>query len=289
MDGPFLGSEAIGESLVRKHELRARYTARLPDVYAPRGAELSLRDRALAAWLWSHRKGVIFGLTAAGLHGAKWIGDELPIEVISSNARRPAGLHTADLQLLSGERMTLGGLPVTTPTRTAFDLGRRRPMRSAVARMDALLRATGVSVPEIRALAAEHRGARGLRQLGTVLTLVDPGAQSPKESWLRLLLVEAGLPRPRTQIPVRSADGWSVYYLDLGWEDAKVAVEYDGEHHRTDRLQYAKDVRRLEDLGRLGWIVIRVLAGDTKTDILRRVRAAFARRSSSLRSDRNLA
>jgi len=52
-------------------------------------------------------------------------------------------------------------------------------------------------------------------------------------------------------------DGWRLLaVLDMGWEDIKVAVEYDGDHHRTNRAQYAKDQRRIRELERLGWIVI---------------------------------
>jgi very-short-patch-repair endonuclease len=70
-----------------------------------------------------------------------------------------------------------------------------------------------------------------------------------------------------------------MYYLDMGWEDYMVAVEYDGEHHRTDPLQYRKDIRRLEALERMGWIVIRVVAGDDPAAILRRVRLALDSRN----------
>jgi very-short-patch-repair endonuclease len=72
------------------------------------------------------------------------------------------------------------------------------------------------------------------------------------------------------------------YYLDMGWEDCMVAVEYDGEHHRTDSLQYRKDIRRLEALDRMGWIVIRVVAGDHPAVIVRRVRDALDTRRSSV-------
>jgi very-short-patch-repair endonuclease len=65
----------------------------------------------------------------------------------------------------------------------------------------------------------------------------------------------------------------------MGWEDLMVAVEYDGEQHRTDRRQYTWDVRRLELLERLGGIVVRVVAGDRPEDIVRRVKAAIARRT----------
>ncbi len=112
------------------------------------------------------------------------------------------------------------------------------------------------------------------------MDLFDPGAQSPKESWLRVVLIQAGLPRPQTQIPVLDEFGDSaIAYLDMGWEDVKVAVEYDGEQHRSDRRQYTWDVRRLEMLERLGWIVIRVVAGDRPAEIVGRVRSALARRA----------
>lgn len=172
-----------------------------------------------------------------------------------------------------------GCLPVTTPERTAFDLGRRSPTGPTVAAMDALLRATAIPVADIAALAGRHPGLRGLRQLEAVLGLVDPGAQSPRETWLRLLLLEAGLPRPATQIPV-ARQGRVVYYIDLGWEDLMVGVEYDGEQHRTDRRQYTRDIRRSEDLAQLGWLIVRVVAGDQPADILRRVRNALAQRVS---------
>ena len=158
-------------------------------------------------------------------------------------------------------------------------------MGVAVAYLDALMRATGTKVHEVLEVADRHRGARGLRQLERALQLVDPGSQSPKETWLRLLLVRAGLPRPTTQIPVTAADGAQLplYYLDMGWEDLMVAVEYDGEHHRLDRWQYTKDIRRREALDRLGWIVIRVIAADDPADIVARVRDALELRASSLR------
>ena len=91
--------------------------------------------------------------------------------------------------------------------------------------------------------------------------------------------MQAGLPRPQTQIPVVDEFGGVIAYLDMGWEDVKIAVEYDGDQHRSDRSQYNWDIRRLERLQRRGWIVIRVVAGDRPTDIVRRVRAALARRT----------
>jgi very-short-patch-repair endonuclease len=282
-DEPFIGSEALNSGTVRPHQLRSRFRAVVPNVYVSRDKQLSLRQRAVAAWLWSHRQGVIAGLTAAAWHGSKWVDERLPVELVWSNARPPRGVRTYDMRLHTGEFGVVGGLPVTTPQRTAFDIGRRKPMGTAIAHLDALMHATGVKVGEVAEIADLHRGARGLRQLETALDLVDAGAQSPRETWVRLLLARAGLPRPTTQIRVVTADGAHVYYLDMGWEDLMVAVEYDGEHHRVDRWQYTKDIRRSEALERLGWLIVRVVAMDRPADIIRRVRDALEFRASSLR------
>lgn len=88
-----------------------------------------------------------------------------------------------------------------------------------------------------------------------------------------------GLPRPQTQIPVRDEFGQIIARVDMGWEDLKIAVEYDGDHHWQNRRQLSRDIRRTEDLRELGWIVIRVTAEDTPASILGWIAAAFARRA----------
>ncbi|MGB8387377.1 DUF559 domain-containing protein, partial [Mycobacterium sp.] len=161
--------------------------------------------------------------------------------------------------------------------RTAFDLARQLPNGEAVARLDALMRATPFCVEDVLLLAQRYPGARGLRRLRTALPLVDSGAASPKETWLRLLLIDAGLPTPETQIPVN--ENWrTVGVLDMGWERYQVAVEYDGDHHRANRRQYARDQWRIRTLEAIGWIVIRVIAEDKAEDVVRRVRDGLIRR-----------
>jgi hypothetical protein len=189
---PFVGSEAVASGAIRRHELRARFRAVFPDVYVPKDAVLTIPERAKAAWLYSHREGVVAGLTASTLHGAKYVDDHLPIELIWSNARRPRGLCTYDIRLLSDEFVDHAGVRVTTVERTAFDIARRGPLDDAIARLDALGNATGFNADDVVAVADRHRGSRGLRQLRVALDLYDPGAQSPKETWLRLLIIRAG-------------------------------------------------------------------------------------------------
>lgn len=111
-----------------------------------------------------------------------------------------------------------------------------------------------------------------------MLEAVDAGAQSPRETYLRLDLIDAGFPRPQTQIPVARPNGrW--YYLDMGWPEIRVAVEYDGEHHRTSRTAYTIDVERQDYLIAIGWIVVRVLADHWRTDVISRAQRAWDART----------
>ncbi|WP_197377085.1 hypothetical protein [Mycolicibacterium baixiangningiae] len=279
---PFIGSEALACGVVSRHQLRTRYRAVFPDVYVSTVSPMSLRQRIAAAWLWSGRRATIAGLSAAALHGAKWIDADEVVDLIYDNPKPPRGIRTRRAILLDGEQRIVQGRAVTSPARTAFDLGREGSVDDAVARLDALARATGLRIGDVAELAGRHPRVRGLRQLETALDLVDAGAESPKETWLRLLLTRAGMPRPRTQIPVLGSDGVPFAFLDMGWENCMVAVEYDGEHHQTSRWVYTKDIRRAEKVDAAGWLVVRVVKEDHPVDILRRVRHARASRSVSV-------
>ncbi|MFI5510562.1 hypothetical protein ACIA48_24130 [Mycobacterium sp. NPDC051804] len=282
---PFVGSEAITHGLLKKHELRARFRALFPDVYVPKDAVPTLHQRAVAGWLWTHRQGVIAGLTASALHGAKWIDATDPIELVSQNARRPRGLRTYDMRLRDGEYGFYKGLLITSPGRTAFDIARRGSLDQAVARLDALANATGVSAEAVLAVAQAHPGARNLRQLEAALDLHDAGAESPRETWLRLLVIRAGYRRPRTQIPVPKRDGAGWYYLDMSWEDLMLALEYDGEQHRNDSDIYADDIQRSERIAELGWTRLRVVKANKPFEVLRRLERMWR---SRLPTDREI-
>ncbi|AFC52060.1 hypothetical protein OCQ_05470 [Mycobacterium paraintracellulare] len=260
-------------------QLRRKYTRVFPDVYVTEGTELTHVMRSRAAWLWSRRRGVLAGFSAASLHGSNWVDAARPVDIIHDNRHPPPGLTTWGDRLEGDEFVWIDGVAVTTPARTAVDLACWYPLTTAVAAIDALARVTDVKMADAELLAARYRGRRGIEGARASLELVDAGAQSPKETWLRLVLVRAGLPRPQTQIPVVDECGSTFAFLDMGWDDVKVAVEYDGDQHRSDHSQYAWDIARHERLRRCGWIVVRVIAGDRPADIVRRVRDALACRA----------
>jgi very-short-patch-repair endonuclease len=218
------------------------------------------------------------------LHGALWVDDNAPIELLWNNNHPPAGIVTRNERFNCDEVVEINDMAVATIQRAAFDMGRHLRRGPAVAHLDALARATGLKREHVAPLIKLYKGARGVRRLQTALDLMDAGAQSPRETSLRLSLIDAGFRRPQTQISVLDENGHPFAFLDMGWEDMMIAVEYDGDQHRRDRAQYAWDVKRLEKLRRLGWYHIRVISEDRTQEVVSRVRYAWAQRETERRA-----
>ena len=258
---PFLASEALGDGALTFRELKLYYRSIFPGVWVDRGVDLSMLGWSRGGWLWSRRAAVLAALSASAALGAKWIDADLPVELIHTNRRPPTGIVVHTDRLLPGESTMAKGLPVTTPARTAFDLGRRLPLEDGVERIDALMNVTDVKVIDIEAVARRHPRAGGLRQLRETLALVDGGAESLYESRTRLLLVQAGFPPPETQIEVFDGYGKFVGRLDLGWRQYQVGVDFEGAQHWTQPRQFSRDVERYARLPELGWVDIRLTSG----------------------------
>ena len=260
IETPFLGTEAIRAGAWTERELRRACTRVYRNVYHRADGGLTAKDRALAAWLWSGKHAVVAGNSAAALLGAEWVDATAPAELISDRKRPPRLIVTRNESLLPDEIVEVAGVPVTSPARTAFDLGRFHGVQSAVIAIDSLARATGLKVGDVEPLVDAHRGARGLKQVRRVLPLVDAGAESPQETRTRLAIIAAGLPRPQTQIVVLNDWGAVLARIDMGWEQWLVGVEYDGAQHWTDSRVRAKDINRAAELQRRGWRIVRVSA-----------------------------
>lgn len=278
MGAPFIGSEAVASGALTPYALRSRYRTVYPDVYVRLDAELTATMRAKAAWLWTRRSGAAAGQSAAALHGAKWVDPTRPAELVWPNRRPPTGITTWSDQVADDEVIIVGGVRVTTPARTALDLASRYPAGRAVAAIDALARATHLKIADVELLADRYKGRRGIRQARNVLSLVNPGAESPRETWLRLLIIRNGFPPPRTQIPVHDRYGQLVAVLDMGWEELKIGLDYEGAHHR-DPDRFARDIRRHDTLTELGWIDLRITSRDTEASIVHRLQTARSQRT----------
>lgn len=276
MDEVFIGSVALASGRLTRSRLRWNYRAMFPDIYSSKLAVVSLHRSTVGAWLWSGRNGVIAGRAAAAIHGALWIDAATPVEMIWKCGRPPKGILVRNERIDADEIVRVSELMVTSPARTAFDVARHLPRDSAVRHLDALAQATGVTIADVLPLVDRYPRARGLPRARVALALMDGGAQSPQETRVRLILIDDGLPAPRTQI--RVSDGVREAFIDMGYDEPMVGLDYEGAHHADNRGQYVYDIGRAEFVERQGWHDIRVVAEHSRRFILHRVYEAFSRR-----------
>lgn len=215
-------------------------------------------------------RGFYFGFTAAMLHGiplpARAASVNLHIGVRAGDRRIDCSGVTAHHVILGdADLMSVNGLPATSPARTWYDLaasGLHRP--ELVAAGDRLLwrRDPLTSENDIRAALARYEGRRGSRLLRDALPMLSSRSDSAPESELRVAVIDAGLPHPEVNAEVVDDRGRFLASPDLIWRSAKVALEYEGDHHRTDRDQWHRDLERYSRLQENGWIVLRASAAD---------------------------
>ena len=258
----------------RSGELRSVFRG----VYVDGRTDDSLDLRAEAAALVLGSDQVICDRAAAFLHGVDAYGvreaHARPLEtcVIRGGARaRRVGVDGRERDLAPGDIEWLRSVRLTTPLRTALDLGCSLPRHRALGVMDELARNHGIDRAAVEAGARRFRGRRGVIQLRSLARLVDPRSESPRESWVRLEISDAGLPEPVLQWWVIE-DGIELWRLDLAYPAHNVAVEYDGEDsHRRTTAQITHDRRRRRWLREHGWTVIVV----TKDDLGARANSAW--------------
>ena len=259
-DEPFTSSYALEQGLtyaalnclvadgILAHPVRGVYhLAGIPDslslrvrvlrLVTPAGAVVT--DRT-AAWLWRAER-----VLAPGAH----------LEVPAVSMFCPAGRRLRNKLVDSGERMLttrdvaiIDGLKVTTPLRTACDVGRLLHRDQAIGVMDALAALGRFSMAELVDEARRFKGFRGVVQLRYLAPLVDKKSGSPGESTLRLRWIEVPLPRHECQVEVPAPGGGS-YFVDIGLPEPRFGAEYFGEEfhgeeerdHDEERLSWVRD------------------------------------------------
>lgn len=159
------------------------------------------------------------------------------------------------------DRCTLAGLPVLRPVRKVADLLRLLPPVQAVVVGDAAQHAALCTRQELEDELLRHRSLRGVRAAREAVGRSDGRAESPPETYVRLLLVDAGL-APVPQHDVHDARGRWVARVDLAFPAARVAIEYDGRLVHLERHAFGRDRRRQNDLVAQGWLVLRHTADD---------------------------
>jgi hypothetical protein len=210
------------------------------------------------------RGGAVDRRSAAFLWGVDLLVRDAPVTVtvpigvrLCPHPRRQVRRAT----LAPADITTIAGVPMTTPVRTAFDLGRLENRRNAVMALDAMCHRRLVSVPAIVAYAKRMAGRPGVARLRERLGLVEPAAESPMETYLRLVLIDGGAPRPCAQHEIRDNAGRLIARVDLAYPQWRTAIEYEGDHHRG-RAQFRRDAIRLNAVQTAGWLVLRFTADD---------------------------
>jgi len=227
--------------------------------------------------------------TAAALLGMRLPRrfDEDVLHVTSTSGRR-APRRTG----VAGHRSTCPpiqnrGLPVSGPVETWLHCAELLTGRDLVVMGDGLVaRCRPVATVDDLALAIdEHVRLGGVTRLRDALARIRPRTDSAMETLLRLAVVGARLPEPAVNLPIRDASGHVCAYADLAWEAERVILEYDGDHHRSDRAQFSSDIERVGRLQQLGWLVIRVDAAlfHNLPALISRLTAALTTRRQGLR------
>ena len=265
----FRGSEVVAEGVLTRGDLRSSGWRRLfRDVYADANLVVSHHARCAAAMRWLVPAGAaIAGRAAAALYDAVNPDPGEPVDIVLPAGVRygpVSGLRVHASQLSDGDVRDRGGLPVTTPERTCWDLSRWLDRVEAVTVVDRLIARRLVTIPALRDYALSRAGHRGWRMLLRVVSLADGGAESTQESRARVRLMLAGLPRPVTQYVIEQG-GRFVARVDLAWPEYKVAVEYDGLWH-GDPVQFQRDRKRLNRLLGNDWIVLHLTAERLRDD-----------------------
>lgn len=252
-----------GRSAIAVRLDRGRWTAVYPGVYRVGGAPASWRQTLMAATLASG--GAASHAAAAALWSLPSY-PERPVEVIVARGGRRSSLfvvHRAG-NLIAGDQVRIGPIPVTTAVRTLIDLcATTAEHRLAAALDDAIRRGlltTQRLLKRIEMLGRGHAGLRVLRDLAADRAGMDAVPQSVLESAMLALLRAAGLPDPHLQYPIGRA------IVDFAYPDARLVIEVDGYRwHGADPDRWQRDLSRQNDLIAAGWRVIRFTWDDVST------------------------
>jgi len=231
----------------------------------------------LAGWRRVLPPPAIFsGITAAWLHGLDFEPAN-PVEIVlppSSGIRTQAGLNVRRRAIPPEQVVSLRGLRVTSLPLTLASLCAQRSAIEALIAIDMALHLGLTNTPALREYAERAKGQHGASRMRSLLSLAAH-AESPMETRLRWLLIEAGLPAPEVQVELGDSFVRFAGRVDLYYREARLGLEYDGVNHR-ERL--VEDDRRQNLLLNAGFRLLRFTASDIYTRpevVVRQVRDAL--------------
>jgi hypothetical protein len=197
-------------------------------------------------------------LTAAALLGAHVDAPARPHVAMTPRRVLPqrADLVVHGRLLEPGDVVEHDGLRITSGAQTFLDLAQHLPPPELVAVGDALLRAEHLTPESLARRLARADRVRGVVRARACAPLLSGGSMSRPESLMRFWLVQSDLPDPRPQLPVHDRWGRAVAHADLGYEEWKVALEYEGQQH-AEIDEFGSDIDRYSLMAADGWLVLR--------------------------------
>lgn len=159
-----------------------------------------------------------------------------------------------------------GELWLSAPARVWCELGTFVDLPTLVAIGDRIVHQNSplASVDDLSDALTRFVGRRGRPRLEKCLGMIDGRSESPQESRLRVLLVQAGIGGLVLNSPVAGASG-KAYRADFSFPDRRVILEYQGDYHR-ERAQFQRDLSRTLDLQLAGWTVLQLGPDDIRSE-----------------------
>ncbi|WP_210437647.1 hypothetical protein [Nocardioides xinjiangensis] len=274
LDGPFTTRSALDAGLPRKWlpALTGAGLLRNPirNCFVPAQLADDIATRIAVLRLVVPPDAVLVDRHAGWAHGADML--LLPNEHLGT---QPIAMYLPDGRgrlrnklVASGQRtfrdedlVVVRGVRMTTPLRTALDLGRQRWPEPALTALDALHRLGTFTVPELVHAVDRFAGMRWVTTLRTVAPHTDGRSQSGGETVVRWRWKQLPVPPPEPQVEVRS--GTNVALIDVGNEEIRFGVEFQGREWHTGARAEARDEKRLRWLDRdAGWEIAPVWTPD---------------------------
>lgn len=243
-------------------QLRGRDYVRLfRNVYVARVTQQSLDVRARGALLTAPDSAFVSHHTAAMLWGGSVPQSSgVHVTISRSDSLQVDGIRTHESVLRRHVVTMRNGVRLTTPTQTFIDLGSCLDLVQLVVLGDRLVRRQRTTPEQLR-IAAQNWDGPHQNLVCRAAELVRPGVDSVPESRLRMLIVLSGLPEPTVNHILRDPEtGDWLRRCELAYKELKLAIEYEGRHHRDGDDIWAADIERREDLDHDAWRIVQVIS-----------------------------
>lgn len=145
------------------------------------------------------------------------------------------------------------------------------PLEEVVVLADSMMRRDQrlkrTTFEELQRYVAEARGFEGIRKCRQALRLIRENTDSSQETRTRIALIRYGLPVPDVNHRMVLPGSSRSVYLDMAYPELRIAIEYDGKHHRFNSGQVLVDDQRREEIENAGWKYIKVTFMDLQNEV----------------------